>query len=352
MARPRVIIADTDASYIIPLQLKFINEFFDKINLEIITDQSYFKELFSKPQNAEILIVSDSLYDSFIQKHSIANIFMMMEHQEEGDPVELSVNRIFKYTSIKEIFSKIIGKSADTLNVESKEKKTTQIVLVTSASGGVGKTAIAMGISACLTNNYKRVLYINASRLQSFQHILENKATIASPEVYARLLNPAARIYEDIKHVIRKEGFCYLPEFKASLMSVGIEYCVYRKIAESAKGSGDFDFIIIDAESTFDEEKTRLLDVADKVIVVTEQSLNAVQATNTFLSNINSTNSDKYIFVCNKFRKDSYNALLSPDLVTKFSVNEYVEVFEPNGAVKNEELSQNSGIRKMSFLVI
>lgn len=352
MTRPRVIIADTDANYIIPLQLKFVNEFFDRIDLEIITDQRYFEELFSKPQKAEILIVSDRLYDSSIQKHNIANIFMMMEQEEEGAPDELNVNRIFKYTSIKEIFSKIIGKSAGMLNLESKEKKATQIILVTSASGGVGKTTIAMGISACLANNYKRVLYINASRLQSFQYIMGNKATIASPEIYSKLSNPTARTYEDIKPVIRKEGFSYLPEFKASLMSVGMEYSVYRKIAESAKGSGDFDFIIIDAESTFDEEKTRLLDIADKVIIVTEQGVNAVQATNTFLSNINATNSDKYVFVCNKFRKDSYNALSSPELVTKFSVNEYVETLGVNGIVKNEEISQNSGIRKLSFLVV
>lgn len=352
MARPRVIIADTDANYIIPLQLKFVSEFFDRIDLEIITDSRYFEELFSKPQKAGILIVSDGLYDSSIQKHNIANIFMMAEQPEEGDTAEPNVNRMYKYTSVKEIFSKIIGKSAGALNVESKEKKTTQIMLVTSASGGVGKTTIAMGVSACLANNYKRVLYINASRLQTFQYMLDNKGILASAEIYMKLSNPTVKIYEDIKHVIRKERFSYLPEFKASLMSVGIEYSVYRKIAESAKGSGDFDFIIIDAESTFDEEKTRLLDIADKVIIVTEQSEIAVQATNTFLSNINAINSDKYVFVCNRFRDASYNALISPEIVTKFSVNEYVESLELNGTIKDEELAQNSGIRKLSFLVV
>ena len=35
MAKPRIIIADTDISYIIPLQLKFAEDFFEKIDLEI-----------------------------------------------------------------------------------------------------------------------------------------------------------------------------------------------------------------------------------------------------------------------------------------------------------------------------
>ena len=31
MARPRIIIADTDVNYILSLQLKFVEEFFEKI---------------------------------------------------------------------------------------------------------------------------------------------------------------------------------------------------------------------------------------------------------------------------------------------------------------------------------
>lgn len=46
MARPRVIVADTDESYVIPLQKKFAELFADKIDLEIITDKDYFNQLF------------------------------------------------------------------------------------------------------------------------------------------------------------------------------------------------------------------------------------------------------------------------------------------------------------------
>lgn len=100
MTKPKVIIADEDVNYIIPLQFKFVSDFFNKIELEIISDRNYFEEFFSRPQNAEILIVSDELYDSSLQRHNIANIFVMMEQFEEGDTGDLNVNRLFKYTSI------------------------------------------------------------------------------------------------------------------------------------------------------------------------------------------------------------------------------------------------------------
>ena len=95
MGKPRVIIADEDADYVAPLQLKFAKDFFEKVELEVITDRAYFDELFSKPQKAEILIISDQWYDQMLQKHNIANIFEMMEQHEEGGTGELNVNKMF-----------------------------------------------------------------------------------------------------------------------------------------------------------------------------------------------------------------------------------------------------------------
>lgn len=352
MARPKVIIADEDASYIVPLQFKFVTDFFNKIDLEIITDRAYFDEYFSRPQNAEILIVSDDLYDSSLQRHNIQIIFVMMEQYDEGGTGELNVNQLFKYTSIKEIFNEIIGKSAGVLNVAAIEKKETQIILVTSAAGGVGKTTVAMGVAACLAQNYKRVLYIEAARLQSAQCMLENDTPISSPDIYTKLLNPSDSIYADIKHVIRKEAFSYIPPFKAALLSLGLNYSIYEKIAISGKQSGDFDYIIIDAESTFDEQKINLLDLSDKVVVVLKQENNAVQATNQLVSNIDNLNADKYLFVCNSFDSEQYNAIISPNISLKFGINEYVPQIRKIGNEKAIDLVEVNELKKVAFLII
>lgn len=352
MAKPRIIIVDENEKYISSLQIKFVTDYFEKVDLEIITDRNYFEEFFSKPQNADILIIAENFYDSSLQKHNISNIFMMMETPDDGGTGELNVNRIYKYTSIKEIFNEIIGKSAEVLSAGGSEKKETQLVLVTSASGGVGKTTVGMGVAACLAKNYKRVLYINASRLQNFQYLLDNDNPILSQDVYSKLYNPTERVYQDIKHVVMKEVFSYLPSFKAGLMSVGLDYSIFEKIAISAKNSEEYDFIVIDAESTFDLYKTNLIDVSDKVIVVADQSLSSVYATNLLVSNISSANSDKYIFACNKFDKESYNALILPDVDVKFTVNEYINFDDELGQKKAKEFSDNQGIQRLAFLIV
>ena len=352
MAKPRIIIADTDISYIIPLQLKFVEDFFEKVELEIITEEDYFETLFSTPQRADILIVSEELYSQAMQRHNISHIFVMNEQYEEEQTADLNVNHIFKYTSIKEIFNEITGKSADVLKIEKNGKQETQVVLFYSASGGTGKTTAAMGVSASLTKNYKRVLYINASRLQVFQHLLENHSAITAADVYAKLAAATDNIYLDIKHVIRKELFSYIPPFKAALMSLGLNYSIFEKIIISAKKSGEYDFIIVDADVSFDEDKATLLNISDKVVVVTKQTFAAVLATNILVSNINGASAEKYIFVCNDFNKEEDNALISPKLSLKFSVNDYIEHFAHYDQMKCSDLASDSGIQKTAFLVM
>lgn len=352
MRKPRIIIADTDINYILPLQFKFVQEFFEKIDLEIITDQEYFEEMFSTPQTIEILIVSEELYDVTLQKHNLKNIFMMTEQREEEQTAELNVTRIFKYTSTKEIFSEIVGKSISVLNIENSEKKEPQIIVVTSASGGVGKTTIAMGISASLTRNYKKVLYINAEQLQTFQYLLKNEVPIVGNDIYVDLVSVKGNIYQKVKHLIRTEIFNYLPPFKTALMSVGISSDIYTVLAKEAKKSEDFDFIVLDTDSVFDDKKTELLNMADKVVFVTKQNRMSVLATNALTKNINGTNTEKYYYICNDFYKEVDNYLISSQCSVNFTINEYVEHISQYSQMKCSDFLNYTSIQKVAYLFV
>lgn len=352
MSRPRIIIADTDVNYIQSLQLKFIEEFFEKIDLEIITERKYFDELFSVPQKAEILVVSEDLYESSLQRHNISKVFLMVEQDENDGTEELNVNKIFKYSSIKEIFNEILGKSASVLNVESDEKQEPQIIVVTSASGGVGKTTVAMGLSASLAKNYKKVLYINLEQLQTFQYLLKNQTPIASTEVYAKFVREKEEAYKEVKYLIRTEIFSYLPPFKAALMSLGMSVDIYSTLAAAAKKSGDFDFVVIDTDSVFDNKKAKLLSMADKVIFVTNQNKMSVMATNVLAENINGINSEKYFYICNNFEENKENTLSMSEVPLRFSINEYIGHIEDYDKLKSSDFVNYTGFQKAAYLFI
>ena len=159
-------------------------------------------------------------------------------------------------------------------------------------------------------------------------------------------------IYKEIKHTLRREQFSYLPPFKNALFSLGLKYSVFERIAVLAKKSGDYDFVILDVESVFDEEKANLLSVADKVLVITNQTKKAVYATNVLVSNINGMNGEKYIFICNDFKKELRNELVDSEQVTHFMISEYIEHFHEYETMKLEDFAKSSGMKKAAFLII
>lgn len=353
MEKPRVLIADTNQEYIAPLQLKLIQELKDRINLEIITDTAYFERLFSSPQKIDVLILSEEMYGiTELQRHNISYIFLMMEQEDSDELRNPMVKKLFKYSSIKEIYNEILRQTAGILTAANEQNQQTEIIAVTSGFGGAGKTSVAMGVCACLERNYKSTLYVNASKLNTFQHMLQNPSAVSDMAAYAKLVNPSPKIYQDVKHVIRKEKFSYFPPLKASLLSLGIHESLYAKLIKSAKESRDYDYIVVDIDSTFDEVAFQILNMADKVIVVTDQSNKAANATGIYVSNINGVNAEKYIFICNKFRKDLHNAITDANRQLNYSVNEYVQEYDLFDELSIQAISEKPDIRKVAFLIV
>lgn len=351
MPKPRIIIADSDYSYIVPIQLKFAEEFFDKVELELITDEGYKESFFSVPQKADILIISEDMYSEDLVRHNIGRVFVMTEQPVEdgtSGSLRLQVDYIHKYTSIKEIFNEIVGKCANVLEASKVNKKKTQIIAVCSASGGTGKTTVAVGLAACLERSYKRVLYINADRLQSFHRFLANKSPINDAAVYSRLGSPDLQVFPDISNAVRKEFFSYLPPFKSALMSMGLQFKVYAMIAESAKRTNMYDFIIVDVNCGFDENLAVLLKIADKAVIITNNTAASKFATNLFVANVNGINSEKYLFICNDF--DGGDETGAAD-GANYHVNEYIPHFEEYEKLTCENLMREGSMQKIAFLL-
>jgi cellulose biosynthesis protein BcsQ len=205
-----------------------------------------------------------------------------------------------------------------------------------------------MGICSCLTKNYKKILYINADCLQTFQSFLNDRTVISAKEVYDNLANPNQEIFKNIRQTIRKESFSYLPPFKAALMSLGVPFKVFAMIAQSAKITNEYDFIVVDVNSAFDENLALLFKISDKIIVVTKNTDNAVFSTNLLVSNINGIGSEKYMFICN----DCHEDWPSPKEEPNYQINEYVSHMKNYDELTCEDLAKNNEMQKIAFLLV
>lgn len=351
MGKPRIVIADTEEMYLSSLEIKFLEELDDKIELETISDPGYFNSHFASPQSAEILIVSEDLYFRDLQKHNIPNIFVLTESIDDSGTEDLDIKKIFKYSNPNEIYNQVVATSNGVIRTGIDTSKETSVVLFYSNAGGVGKTTLAMGVSLCIAKNYKKVLYINAHRINAFQSYLNNTA-FAPGNIYTELMNADSNIFNNIKYVVRNEGFDYIPPFGASLSSLNIGFDIYEKIIKSAKATKQYDVIIVDADTAFDTDKASLITMSDKVFIITTQSKASVNAVNMLVKNMNCTDPEKYFFVCNDFIENKYNALTGEAAKPAFKVNEYVKHIEDIDRAKLDSISGDTGIQKLSFLII
>lgn len=350
MEKPRIIIMEEDFSYAAPLQAKFIHEFLDTIELEIITEKEAADAFFDELQKAEVLIITKEWYVPEISRHDIRHIFVMTEDQQEEMELPEQCSSIYKYTNIKGIFMEIIGKSK--LVVPKKdEKEESKIIVVTSAEGGSGKTTIAIGLAGALSDMYKKVLYLDASRIQTINPLLPEKTPLVNQMTYSKLAHDTSSIYHEIKGEIKKGTFDYFPLLRAATLAFGIRETVFSEIARGARESGDYDYIIVDMESTFDEAKTKAIHIADQVIIVTESTRKGISSTNAFVSNVSNSASDKYLYICNKY--DAKNQKESRNIGTmSYKIDEYISIFPQYDTMTWKELKEQEDMRKLAFLLI
>ncbi len=350
MRRPVVVLADSDAKYLRPLELKFIKELSGKIDLEVITDPAYFDAYFAQPRTVEILLIDEEWYSSRLSGQDIRHLFILSDSRT-WLVTQQDRQYIFKYSSSSEIYNTVMRETAGEFIERETAEKHTKVAVVTSASGGVGKTTVALGLAACMSARMLKVLYINAERMSTFHRWFKNPVQ-CNDRVYAQLQHGSSGYYQMLKPFIIHEHFDYVPPFKAALAALGISASVYGTLVSEAKASGDYDVVIVDTDAVFDEEKAFLMTFADSLVTVVNQTEASVWATNILLSNVRVSASDKYIFVCNDFEEGRFNAIVSGKGSKNFVVSDYIRHIEDYDRISLDDLKNNRDIYKLSYLII
>lgn len=227
MKKQVVILADRNyEQYLMMLQLKFVEEKSDEVELVVITDQAYYQEYFSMPRSAGVLIVDSSWYEPDIHRHTLAHVFVLGEKSSKSDRAVF----INKYSSAKDIYNEVVSLSPDVFRRASQQRGT-QVVAVSSAMGGIGKTAVALALSKCLAENYKRVLYLDAEEIQNFHFFLSDRSEL--PPGAVRIFSHAdSQMLQELTPYLKTESFSYIPPLSVALSSAGAETAVYLRLIE------------------------------------------------------------------------------------------------------------------------
>jgi hypothetical protein len=352
MSKLVVVLADTDERYLMPLELKFIEEFEDKANIQVISDKEYFKSYFSTLQKVDILVINEMLYTRDLEKHSIANLFILTESNGINSTEDMSIKKIYKYTSVKEIFNELMSKTSTKSLRPINQKEDNKVLMVYSPSGGAGKTTLALGISAAIAKCHKRVLYLNTETLQKYNFMLRNNGFC--PHGFEKhMIQRNENIIDYLPEVVGVELFDYVLPFRQSPSSLNINMDHYKHLIEAVRVSGQYDYIVVDSSSDFTSEKTMMMSYCDKVMIITGQDAVSVSKLDSLLANIDCSDNNKFMFVCNKYSGESVNWLISNNLTNKCGISEYIGCFDLDYSNFNLELlASNKHFQKLAYTFI
>lgn len=355
MAKPLMVIVETDMEHLIPLQMKMAEVLIDTADIEIISEPEYMTEYFMTPRMIDILVIEEDMYSESLSMHSIARTYVLVDNMNDNSesvyPMEGSIADVvclFKYCNINTLTRYIIPLEWAGLNSSEKEP---QIVAVIAPAGGMGSTTVAVGISACMKQNLKKVLYLNLKNYQNFHYYFTNKSWL-SVEACGYLRDADARVYEKLRPFFQKEDFVYLPPLKNNRESLGISYKGYTELARIAQKSGEYDFVVVEIGNEINSETLKFLKFVNKVFIVTRQDEYSAFKLEILKYNINFSDKEKYSFICNYFEKERVNALLETDGNTGTVISGYIEKTDPTKIKNANDLKAIEGIRKATFMLL
>lgn len=302
MSKFYIILADWEQEYVSRLGARFPESFGDVADIEIITEPTFFDQFLSQRKHIDWLIINDSIYSKYseqLKRHNIAGIIRLSEVPPDlTGPVPGQGKEeflLYKYISMKEIFAIIEPHLSQIPQAQ------TCLVCIYSPVGGAGTTTVALALASALAKKRKNVLYLSTEDFQSAAMLLPEKKA-PSAEFCDALLSGDSKMLDLLSAECGHTGFDYLRPFSKSIANHNLTVRHFQRLAELLKETGRYSFIVMECSSEFTQEKTQLMGVCDRVVIVTSQGRAAEWKTQAFLRSIIISDKDKFLSVCNRYQ--------------------------------------------------
>ena len=331
MKKTTMILVDTDSLYLEGIFQTLIRDYYESAELTFITDREGFEKLLDAPVETDVLVLPARLQNLLPVDAKIGRLLSVPDAMNPPAPDlgEKTLSRIrAAFAAPAPVPTPAPAPAPAPAPVPTPTPAPVptptpapapapipapvipapgkpQLLLVCSAAGGTGKTTVSLGLCAALAKAGRRVLYINASHLQTFGRLLEDERPIDAPAVYGALTSAVPNLYAVVKPVLRQQGFTYLPPFKAPIHSLGMTYTTYTRIAVAARHSGDFDDVVVDADSYLGDELMQMIGVANRTAVVVRWSDSGKAAANGFTQALAAAGKTDLFMIANAVRGDA-----------------------------------------------
>jgi len=272
--RIRLLIATQDAGYSDHLSEWLTEKYADIVDVCVCGAKERLPELLAVRRFDVALL--ESPLDESTDRDAIRLPLMLWSEDGEAHAQESKIRSFGKYRRISAMVSEILELYSRVLASENGAgEKRARVTAVWSPAGGVGKTAVALAYAARKASEDKQVLYLNLEPFSSVPVFFQDTGKSISA-VFEMLEAQEGNVRMLIQSIRRREnnvGISYLwgPE-NFDDMNILSENDVATLITVCA---GETDELVIDLSSVCDERTRRVFELADSVLLVTDNSTTA-----------------------------------------------------------------------------
>ena len=314
----KIVFICPDEDYVAALEFKLSEIIGKNAELEFITSQEYLNTFLSIPKRIDILVMPENMIGIPLEKLNIGNMFYLTEN---NDGSAESNNTIYKYASARTIVEKMDG---NLFVAEAKdEKRGTKTISVFSATGGCGKTLVALGVAQNLQRKGNRVLYISTVDLQDFDYYIHTNERVSDEFTYQCTINTKNAL-KMLGNEIKTVGFDYLPAFKNLPITYHIELETFLSIVKYIKAQNTYDYIVVELSEQLSAIKIGFMQECERNLIVTTQDEVAVKKLQAFLGNMYNQN-NRITILCNRCVDNRHNYLEVNPISSMYEVSEYME---------------------------
>lgn len=351
MKKIKIVMADQDENYLLPLEKKFTDELKETADIMTITSKTYFNDFFREGKIIDILVVSEDLFRQNLFMHDIKDICILTEDKGKClGSEQTDCCYIEKYTSVKEIYSQVINRKA-IVQLDSKQmgEKSTKIISVYSPIGGCGKTTVAAGIALQLSRYNRKALYMGLDNLQAFGYLMEEERFL---QLAMEKMIKKGMIDSGFKQCIYHGKLNVIPPFSRQLCSLNIAGQELVNLAQTIQKWNDYDYIIVDLPSDISEMTTRFMSISEYSTILTMQDTISAYKMEQLVKNINCSDQETFLAVCNKYEADKENGLLHNQKLADLNIRKYIPLIPELTSNYIGKLEENDELHSLACMFL
>lgn len=266
MIKRQMILADSDSTYL----EKLANYFMEKapqLELNVFTEKQLLKEYLMKAE-ADILVVDENFIDPDIKIEGDRSVCLALSSSMTPKSGFICVR---KYQKTEALLNEILLKYAEATDSADMIRGTshTKTAVFYSPAGGTGKTVLSLGLAVAAAAVGLKALYLNLEEIDSVKDILCQTPGSLS-EVFLALKTKGMNAGIKLASCVSKEaagGFYYLSGVDSISEYEEITGKELSGLLEILRTQAEYDLVIVDLASGFNEKAVKTMETADVVFV-------------------------------------------------------------------------------------